>query len=113
MKSALEQEDVQGIVSAIIDGLKPLLPVKKDAGIEDTLLDVPGLCKYLNVTPKWIHERTHLKEIPYYKLSNKHLRFRKKDIEIVVDLKSGKTASRVWTCDLTKEYVHINAEYET
>jgi glutamate N-acetyltransferase / amino-acid N-acetyltransferase len=38
---------------------------------------------------------------------------KKKEIEIAVDLKSGKGFSRVWTCDLTKEYVHINAEYET
>ncbi|MDP2921422.1 MAG: bifunctional glutamate N-acetyltransferase/amino-acid acetyltransferase ArgJ [Candidatus Omnitrophota bacterium] len=39
--------------------------------------------------------------------------FRKKDIEILVDLKSGKARARIWTCDLTKEYVRINAEYET
>ncbi len=38
---------------------------------------------------------------------------RKKEIEITVDLKSGKESSRVWTCDLTEEYVKINAEYET
>ncbi|MDO8602451.1 MAG: bifunctional glutamate N-acetyltransferase/amino-acid acetyltransferase ArgJ [Candidatus Omnitrophota bacterium] len=39
--------------------------------------------------------------------------FRKKEIEIVVDLKSGKHADRIWTCDFTEEYVKINAEYET
>ncbi|MCX5692859.1 MAG: bifunctional glutamate N-acetyltransferase/amino-acid acetyltransferase ArgJ [Candidatus Omnitrophica bacterium] len=39
--------------------------------------------------------------------------FKKKEIEIVVDLKSGSKSSRVWTCDLTEEYVKINAEYET
>lgn len=39
--------------------------------------------------------------------------FRDKEIEIVIDLKSGKASGRVWTCDLTKEYVRINAEYET
>jgi excisionase family DNA binding protein len=47
----------------------------------DTVLDVAGVCEYLKVTPKWIHERTHLKEIPFYKLSNKQLRFRKRDID--------------------------------
>jgi glutamate N-acetyltransferase/amino-acid N-acetyltransferase len=39
--------------------------------------------------------------------------FKKKEIKITVDLKSGKCSDRVWTCDLTKEYVRINAEYET
>nr|MBU1328128.1 bifunctional glutamate N-acetyltransferase/amino-acid acetyltransferase ArgJ [Candidatus Omnitrophota bacterium] len=39
--------------------------------------------------------------------------FRKKEIEVVVDLKTGNKSSRVWTCDFTEEYVKINAEYET
>ncbi|MDP2981591.1 MAG: bifunctional ornithine acetyltransferase/N-acetylglutamate synthase, partial [Candidatus Omnitrophota bacterium] len=39
--------------------------------------------------------------------------FKKKEIEIAVDLKSGNKSSRVWTCDLTEEYIKINAEYET
>ena len=39
--------------------------------------------------------------------------FKKKEIEITVDLKSGNKDSKIWTCDLTEEYVKINAEYET
>jgi glutamate N-acetyltransferase/amino-acid N-acetyltransferase len=39
--------------------------------------------------------------------------FKKKEIEIVVDLKSGNKSGRIWTCDLTEEYIKINAEYET
>lgn len=39
--------------------------------------------------------------------------FKKKEIPIIVDLKSGNKSSRVWTCDFTEEYVRINAEYET
>ncbi len=39
--------------------------------------------------------------------------FKKKYIFITVDLKSGKKSSKIWTCDLTEEYVKINAEYET
>lgn len=35
------------------------------------------------------------------------------DIRITLDLKSGAASSTVWTCDLTKEYVHINADYRT
>ncbi len=38
--------------------------------------------------------------------------FRKKEIKIVVDLKSGKYTDRIWTCDFTEEYVKINSEYE-
>lgn len=39
--------------------------------------------------------------------------FKKKQIFIVIDLGSGRALSKIWTCDLTKEYVNINAEYET
>ena len=39
--------------------------------------------------------------------------FKKKEIEITIDLKSGNKSGRVWTCDLTEEYIKINAEYET
>ena len=39
--------------------------------------------------------------------------FAKKEINIVIDLKRGKGSYRAWTCDLTEEYVRINAEYET
>jgi glutamate N-acetyltransferase/amino-acid N-acetyltransferase len=36
-----------------------------------------------------------------------------KDILISVDLGAGIAASTVWTCDLSAEYVRINAEYRT
>jgi len=35
------------------------------------------------------------------------------DIRISVDLKSGQAVSTMWTCDLTKGYIHINADYRT
>jgi glutamate N-acetyltransferase/amino-acid N-acetyltransferase len=35
------------------------------------------------------------------------------DIAVSVDLGSGSAASTVWTCDLSAEYVRINAEYRT
>jgi glutamate N-acetyltransferase/amino-acid N-acetyltransferase len=34
-------------------------------------------------------------------------------IVIAIDLLQGESEARVWTCDLTKEYVHINASYRT
>src|SRR5262249_33750061 len=38
---------------------------------------------------------------------------RNDDIIVSVDLGAGAAASTVWTCDLTAEYVRINAEYRT
>jgi glutamate N-acetyltransferase/amino-acid N-acetyltransferase len=35
------------------------------------------------------------------------------DITVTVDLGSGSASSTVWTCDLSAEYVRINAEYRT
>jgi glutamate N-acetyltransferase / amino-acid N-acetyltransferase len=36
-----------------------------------------------------------------------------KDIEVSVDLGAGGASSTVWTCDLSAEYVRINADYRT
>jgi glutamate N-acetyltransferase/amino-acid N-acetyltransferase len=36
-----------------------------------------------------------------------------KDIRIEVDLTGGRASARVWTCDLSHEYVNINATYIT
>ncbi len=38
---------------------------------------------------------------------------RSKEITITVDLHEGKSAAKVLTCDLTEEYIRINAEYRT
>ena len=35
------------------------------------------------------------------------------EIAIRVDLGLGKGAAKVWTCDLTKEYVAINGDYRS
>ncbi len=39
--------------------------------------------------------------------------FKRKEIRILIDLKSGRGSGRVWTCDLTEDYVRINSEYES
>jgi excisionase family DNA binding protein len=80
LKTQLEQEDIKAIALEVTKMIKPLLN-RNDKDVEDTIFDVKGLAEYLKVTPKWIYEQTHLKSIPYYKLSNKTLRFKKKDIE--------------------------------
>jgi glutamate N-acetyltransferase / amino-acid N-acetyltransferase len=36
-----------------------------------------------------------------------------KDIAVAVDLGAGPASSTVWTCDLSAEYVRINADYRT
>ena len=35
------------------------------------------------------------------------------EVEIAVELGAGKHADRIWTCDLTTDYIRINAEYTT
>jgi len=42
-----------------------------------------------------------------------HQRLLEKNIPIIVDLHHGSGTARVWTCDFTQEYVHINASYRT
>jgi glutamate N-acetyltransferase/amino-acid N-acetyltransferase len=42
-----------------------------------------------------------------------HRRLLEKNVPIIVDLHHGRSAARVWTCDFTQEYVHINASYRT
>jgi len=37
----------------------------------------------------------------------------KDEIKITVDLGLGKAGITMWTCDLSEEYVRINAKYRT
>ncbi|HYM24464.1 MAG TPA: bifunctional glutamate N-acetyltransferase/amino-acid acetyltransferase ArgJ [Vicinamibacterales bacterium] len=51
---------------------------------------------------------------PYDELAPKAAEYLKgRDLEVGVDLGSGTAASTVWTCDLSAEYVRINADYRT
>jgi glutamate N-acetyltransferase / amino-acid N-acetyltransferase len=38
---------------------------------------------------------------------------KRKDLTVSVDLGAGRASSTVWTCDLSAEYVRINADYRT
>jgi len=38
---------------------------------------------------------------------------KKKELRITVDLHAGKASAKVLTCDLTEDYIRINAEYRT
>ena len=42
-----------------------------------------------------------------------HQKMLAKHVLVRVDLRSGKASARVWTCDFTIEYVHINSSYRT
>jgi glutamate N-acetyltransferase / amino-acid N-acetyltransferase len=38
---------------------------------------------------------------------------KERDISLVVDLRLGKHGARIWTTDLSYEYIKINASYRT
>jgi glutamate N-acetyltransferase/amino-acid N-acetyltransferase len=40
-------------------------------------------------------------------------KLKEKEIQIRVVLHSGSGSARIWTCDLTDEYIRINADYTT
>jgi glutamate N-acetyltransferase / amino-acid N-acetyltransferase len=42
-----------------------------------------------------------------------HQKMLAKHVPVRVDLHAGKASARVWTCDFTIEYVHINSSYRT
>ena len=44
---------------------------------------------------------------------NAALILKEKDIKVLVDLRQGGGEAFAWTCDLSYEYVRINAEYRT
>ena len=39
--------------------------------------------------------------------------YKKKNVEILVNLNSGRKEAKIWTCDLSKRYVEINSHYLT
>ena len=42
-----------------------------------------------------------------------HEKMLAKYLTVRIDMRSGRGSARVWTCDFTEEYVHINASYRT
>jgi glutamate N-acetyltransferase/amino-acid N-acetyltransferase len=41
------------------------------------------------------------------------LALKQRDVQITIDLHKGKASARVWTCDMSYEYVKINAAYRS
>ena len=79
MITELEDKDIERIADKVIERLKPYL---KDKGEneKDCIFDVDGLADYLKVKKAWIYEKTHLNDIPFYKVG-KFPRFKKRDID--------------------------------
>jgi len=50
---------------------------------------------------------------PLFDEASAHGVLQQKEFTIRVDLRMGKGTCRFWTCDLTSEYVKINADYST
>lgn len=90
------------IADKVIEKLKHFISYN-DKKEDDTIFDVRRLSEYLNVTSKWVYEQTHLKRIPHIKLTNKQLRFRKKDIDKWLDtLKISATSEPIGKLRLIK-----------
>ncbi len=50
---------------------------------------------------------------PLFDEGEAHERLLRPTVSIVMDLRGGSGRARVWTCDFTAEYIHINASYRT
>jgi len=76
----LDERDIERVASKVTELLRPLLKSSffKEEG--EIIFDVNGLASYLKVTKSWVYERTHLREIPHYKVG-KFPRFKKKEID--------------------------------
>ena len=40
-------------------------------------------------------------------------KMKSKNVEIDINIGTGKESATIWTCDLTKEYIKINADYRS
>jgi excisionase family DNA binding protein len=76
----LDDRDIERVANKVLEALKPLLKSPPQKDDQEAILDVEGLASYLKVKTSWIYEKTHLNEIPFYKVG-KFPRFRKKDID--------------------------------
>jgi excisionase family DNA binding protein len=80
MKTILDQEDVELIALRVVEMMKPLLSTTAEN--ENIVFSVEELAEYLRVSVKWVYE--HTCDLPHFKLGGL-LRFRKKEIDKVID----------------------------
>jgi glutamate N-acetyltransferase/amino-acid N-acetyltransferase len=77
------------------------------AGIED--LDQTGIELFLDD----VHVATHGGRNPAYREEDGQRVMKQSEIKVRVDLGRGIASDTVWTCDLSHEYVTINADYRS
>jgi hypothetical protein len=79
MRTILEKEDIEAIVSALFERMKPILSSKKP---EDRIFDKKALSEYLHLPVTWIDK--NLYKLPHFKVG-KYVRFRKNDIDKFIE----------------------------
>jgi excisionase family DNA binding protein len=72
----LPPELAKEIAREVIELLKPVLSGNGKQAGNDELFNIQDVCNYFKVSKQWVYERTHLNEIPFYKIDG-HLRFKK------------------------------------
>jgi glutamate N-acetyltransferase/amino-acid N-acetyltransferase len=77
------------------------------AGVDD--LDVRGVDLYLDE----VHVATHGGRHPDYKEVDGQRVMAKPEIAVRIALGRGPAAATLWTCDLSHDYVSINADYRS
>lgn len=80
MKINLEKEDIQAIVLAVLEAIRPLLSANGKHHAEETIFTPETLAEYLGVPLSWVYKQTFLKTIPYLKIG-KYIRFKRTDID--------------------------------
>lgn len=79
MKTELEQQDIEAIARRVVELIQPLMTAKVKC-VDDTILDMNALARYLKVNKSWIYKRTKQFEIPFIK-KGKYCLFKKSDID--------------------------------
>lgn len=106
-KCAIHGEDANwGRILASVGGADPTLtqdvdPSKVSVRFDDPTGELAGITVLKDGNPAKVDE----KEIGQL--------LKKEDIKIVIDLKNGNEDCTYWTCDLSREYIEINADYRS
>ena len=77
--------------------------------VESERLDLAKASLTVNDVVIWKDGHIH----PSYSEALGKAAFMKDEINLLIDLNDGVETATVWTCDLTHEYIRINAEYRT
>ncbi|KAJ9479098.1 Arginine biosynthesis bifunctional protein ArgJ, mitochondrial [Pseudozyma hubeiensis] len=106
-KCAIHGQDANwGRILASVGGADPTLTKDVDAGkVSVSFVDPSG--ELGGVTVLQDGNPVKVDEAEIGKL------LKKEDIKVVIDLKNGQEDCTYWTCDLSREYIEINADYRS